>query len=261
MSSDSDLKIWHWLLKKARIHPILTGASIFFILMAIGLLFGATVVHYEEQFGDLLEWLEKASNVIGWVALMGAYALALLAWAHRKEAAISFYGAGSEVDKLKDAFDASLILASRHSQTEWHLRHIQPKRVELVWTPMVEEQTQALLKRFEDIPEPIEWLDTRKRHLSNEDTYDILTVKRYCISLLNGMLNKYPKEKLCVDLTAGTALMTVAAFQAAEEMGVTSIYLVGNTQTTDRGCIIDDDKVHDSKEAKVVIVSDHRNDK
>jgi hypothetical protein len=192
---------------------------------------------------------------------MAAYALALLAWAHRKEAAISFYGAGTEVDKLKNTFEASLILASRHSQTEWHLRHIQPKRVELVWTPMVKEQTQALLKRFEDIPEPIEWLDTRERHLSNEDTYDILTVKRYCISLLNGILNKYPKEKVCVDLTAGTALMTIAAFQAAEELGVTSIYLVGNTPTYNRGYIIDNDKVHDSKEAKVVIVSDHRDEK
>lgn len=252
--------MWYWLLKKARIHPIITGFFIFLFLSAVGLLLGQVVAFYEEPLSGFLEWIEKASNVIGWFALMGAYALALLAWAHRKEAAISFYGAGIEVSKVKGAFDASLILASRNCQTEWHLRHIQPKRVELVWTPMVKEPTQALLKRFEDIPKPIKWLDSRERHLENAQTYDIQEVKRHCIYLLNGILTQYPKDKVCVDLTAGTALMTIAAFQAAEELGITSIYLVGKT-LTERGYIIDDNKVDDPKEARVVIVSDHRYDK
>ncbi len=251
---------WHWLLKKARIHPILTGLSIFIILMSLTLSIGYLVAYYEKPLSGYLEWIEKSSDVIGWFALIGAYALALLAWAHRKEAAISFYGAGIEVSTIKQAFEASLILSSRNCQTEWHLRHIQPKRVELVWTPMVKEQTQALLKRFKDIPKPIEWLDSRERHLENAQTYEIQEIKRHCLYLLNGILTKHPKEKVCVDLTAGTALMTIAAFQAAEELGITSIYLVGNTPT-ERGYIIDDDKVHDPKEAKVVIVSDHRYDK
>ncbi len=52
--------------------------------------------------------------------------------------------------------------------------------------------------------------------------------------------------------------MTTAAFQAAEEMGVTSLYLLGKTLTDNRGYIIHDQKVDDPNEAKVVIVSDHR---
>jgi hypothetical protein len=257
MSSHSDLKLWHWLLKKARIHPIITGLGIFIFLSAIGLLLGQLVDLYQEQFGGVLEWIEKASNVIGWFALMGAYALALLAWAHRKEAAISFYGAGIEVDKIKEAFDASLILTSRRSQTEWHLRHLRPKRVEFVWTPMLEEKTKELLNLFPNL----ECIESHCRGLSsNQDAYEIRKVKRHCLSLLEGILDKYPKQKVCVDLTAGTALMTVAAFQAAEELGVTSIYLVGKTHS-DTGYILDDNKVDDPHEAKVVIVSDHRNDK
>jgi hypothetical protein len=250
--------IWHWLFKKARIYPVLTGLLVAIILIILTLFIGYLVVSYEESLSVFLEAIEKSSNVIGWIALISAYTFAFLAWAHRKEAAISFYGAGIKVSKVKGAFDASLILASRNCQTEWHLRHIQPKRIELVWTPMVKESTQALLKRFKDIP--VEWLDTRERHLENSQTYDIQEIKRHCLYLLTGILTKYPKEKVCVDLTAGTALMTIAAFQAAEELGITSIYLVGNT-LTERGYIIDDNKVDDPKEAKVVIVSDHRYDK
>ncbi len=244
---------WHWLLKKARSHPILTGLSIFIILMLLTLLVGYLVVLFEEPLSAYLEWIEKSSNVIGWFALIGAYALALLAWAHRQEAAISFYGAGVEVDKIKGAFDASLILTSRRSQTEWHLRHIRPKRVEYVWTPMVEEKTKELLNLYPNI----ECLESHCRGLSNEDAYDIREVKRHCMSLLLGILDKYPKQKVCVDLTAGTALMTLAAFQAAEELGITSIYLVGKTHSK-AGYILDDEKVDDPNEAKVVIVSDHR---
>ncbi|MEN8218350.1 MAG: hypothetical protein ABFS56_18670 [Pseudomonadota bacterium] len=248
------MNFWHWLLRRARIHPILTGLSIFIVLSVGGLLLGWVVALYEAELEVWLSRIEKASNVIGWFAVMAAYALALLAWAHRKEAAISFFGTGQEVDKIKNAFDASLILVSRHSQTEWHLRHIQPERVELVWTPMVMEQTESLLKRLPQI----QCLDSRHRSLSNEEAYDISGVKRHCIGLLMGILNKYDKDQVCVDLTAGTAIMTLAAFQAAEELGVTSIYLIGKTPTNGRGYVIDDKKVHEPNEAKVVIVSDHR---
>jgi len=250
----SNFNFWHWLLRQARLHPLIILSSVFILLTIGSLLVGWGITFYEEPLSGLLAWIENASKALGGFAVMLAYALALLAWAHRKEAAISFFGAGREVDEIKKAFDVSLILVSRHSQTEWHLRHIQPERVELLWTPMVEESTASLLERFPDI----QCLDTRHRSLNNEDAYDISTVKKYCISLLMGILNHYPKEKVCVDLTAGTAIMTLAAFQAAEEMGVTSIYLLGKTPTDNRGYIIDDQKVDDPNEAKVVIVSDHR---
>ncbi len=248
------MSFWHRILRAARFHPILAGISIGILLLLFTFVLDFVIGRYENQLSYFLRMVESSANIFGWFAIMGGYTFALLAWAHRKEAAISFYGAGNKVEKLKDSFDASLILGSQHAQTEWHLRHIKPKRVEVVWTPMVEEHTRTILQRFTDI----EWLDSRQRSLENEDVYDIAIVKKHCMDLLRNMLFKYDADKICVDLTAGTALMTVAAFQAAEELGVTSLYLVGETIDGKRGRLIDNDKVDNPKEAKVVIVSDHR---
>ncbi len=253
MALQGKLGIWQWLLTNARKYPFLIGGGLFLILCTISLIVGKFIGNNEEWFSEFSGVIENTTNILGWLSMMIAFALALLAWAQRKESAISFYGAGSKVDKIKDSFEASLILASRHAQTDWHLRHIQPKRMELVWTPLVAESKQELIERFEDI----ECRSSQENSLSNEEAYDIIAIKKHCIALLTDICNKYDKKTVCVDLTAGTALMTVAAFQAAEEMGVTSIYLLGKTSSK-QGFIIDNDKVHEASEATIVIVSDHR---
>ncbi len=186
MLTQTPLKFWHWLLKLARFHPLWTFLLVSVVLISITLSIGWLVTLYETQLSGLLTWIENASKALGGLAVMFAYALALLAWAHRKEAAISFFGAGQKVEHIKTSFDASLILVNRHSQSEWHLRHIQPKRVELVWTPMVKKSTSTLLEHFPDI----QCFDTKHRHLNNEEAYDIRVVKKYCISLRRCCRNK-----------------------------------------------------------------------
>jgi len=250
--------LWYRLLRRARLNPVLTGLTLFLLLSVGSLVIGLSTTFDEQgQSGPWIMWFNNASLLMGWLSIMAAWALALLAWAHRKEAATAFLGTGKEVKEAKEAFDASLILVSRNCQTEWHLRHIQPKRIEFVWTPLVKDQTNTLLDKFQNI----ECFESRHHSLNNEQAYDIMATKQHCLFLLRGLLDQHKRENVCVDLTAGTAIMTIAAFQAAEEMGVTSIYLLGQSATKFQARIIDDKKVDDPNEAKVIMLSDRRGGK
>jgi len=260
MSSTNNwiLKFWHWLLKRARLHPLLTGFLIFVGLGIISLAVGISTILFKPQ--TWFTWFNNASVLMGWLSMTAAWSFALLAWAHGKEAKHTFKGAGIEVIHIQKSFDASLILVSLNCQTEWHLRHIQPERVELLWTPMVKEQTENLLKKFPNI-KCIDSRPERDRKLTNEQAYEIAVIKQHCISLLKNLLNEHKKERICVDVTAGTAIMNIAAFQAAEEMEVTTIYLLGKSSNKYQARIIDNNKVDDPDEARVIILSDRRESK
>jgi hypothetical protein len=167
-----------------------------------------------------------------------------------KEVETNFRNVGEKLEPVKEAFDASLILASRDCQPEWHLRHMKPERVEFIWTPELQSHVDYLL----DIFQYIECIESRNKPLSNEQAYNIRGIKEQCKSFLRHLLINYPKDRICVDLTAGTSIMTIAAFQAAEEMGITSIYLLGNIKKNNIH-IIDQNNIDDPKEAKVVFLS------
>ncbi|MDM8565351.1 hypothetical protein QUF74_06830 [Candidatus Halobeggiatoa sp. HSG11] len=253
------MKFWHWLLKNARLFPLTTGFIIFLILSIVTLLigFGSTIMPEHPFFNDFFLIFNNSSVLMGWLSMTLAWSVALLAWAHREEAKHNFKYAGDKLSPIKDSFDASLILTSFHgTQTEWHIRNIEPKRIELVWTEKTREKAKEIFNMFEDI----ESIDSKNKNsgITNEQAYDIIIIKQHCISLLKSILEKYDKEKVCVDLTSGTAVMSIAAFQASEEMEVTSIYLRGETYNPKFGFIISDKKVSDPNEANVIILSDHR---
>ena len=237
----------HTLLKNVRRYPILTVITIFFLIVS-SILF--IMLNISSDDDTWLELLDNSGIVIGWFSFISAWAFTIRYWMLRKEAETNFRDVGEELEPVRKAFDASLILASRNCQPEWHLRHIQPKRVEFISTPTVEPQVQNLLDLFKDI----ECIESRNKPLSNEQIYDIREIKEQCKSFLQHLLLDYPKDRICVDLTAGTSIMTIAAFQAAEEMGITSIYLLGNTKKNNI-YIIDENNIDDSKEAKVIFLS------
>ena len=240
-------KFWHQLLKNARRYPILTVITIFFIIGASNLFLMLYISSNDDTWFELLD---NSGIVIGWISFISAWAFTIRYWMLRKEAETNFRNVGEELEPVREAFDASLILASRNCQPEWHLRHIQPKRVEFIWTSTVEEQVNNLLEIFPNIT----CIESRNEPLSNEQTYDIKEIKEQCKSFLKHLIIDYPKERICVDLTAGTSIMTIAAFQAAEEMGITSIYLLGNTKKN-QIYIIDENNIDDPKEAKVIFLS------
>jgi hypothetical protein len=238
------------LLKNARHNRILSVLTIFLIIGTANVIFGWFISSDDEAW---LDWFDHSGTLLGWISLMSAWAFGIRYWMLLKEINNNSFDVG-ESEPAKNAFDASLILASRNCQPEWHLRHIKPKRVEFLWTPMLTSEVDYLLDHFPKI----ECIESREKSLTNEQTYEIKQIKQKCKSLLQHLIIDYPKERICVDLTAGTSIMTIAAFQAAEEMGITSIYLLGNSKNQNNIYIIDEKKIHDPDEARMVIVSDKR---
>lgn len=243
---------WDWLLTQTRKYPGRITVSLIVLLAAASITLGVVLT----PLAPWLRSLNVAGSVLGWLSIVVGWSLALLAWAHRKEARLNFQVVGDASLRAAQGFDGSLILGSQHSQPEWHLRHIRPSHVEFVWTPMVREPVQKLLTRFA----PITRSSTEREAdgLSDADAYDIEAVKRHCREKLQFLLAQRPAHRVCVDLTAGTSTMTIAGFQAAEELGVTSIYLLGQTRTATGIPIIDAERIDQPDEAKIIILSDHR---
>ena len=246
---------WIWLLRQSRQYPKTTGLMVFCGLAGFSLAMGIWL-STPGLPSNWTTWFNNAGVFLGWISLSAGWVAALLAWAHRREAALSFKNAGGLALTANQDFDASLILASRDCQSEWHIRHRKPRRVELLWTPMVQESTEAVLRKFSDIISKYS-PPKKESFLSNEEVYEIGVIKQRCSRLLEDLLMDHEKSRICVDVTSGTAVMSLAAFQAAEELGITTIYLVG-THMEGKRLIINSKQIESDQAAQVKYLSDHR---
>jgi len=252
---------WRSLLRLARIHPRLVGGLVFGLLLVVS---GAIGWFFEgrpasSNWQRLRDAADAAGIFLGFFSMALGWSLALLAWAHRKGVDIFFEHSGIDGNDVRGLFKASLILGSKNPQPAWHLCHIQPERADFVWTQVTREATIKLLKDYRSITSEFAPTDeSDDSHMVNSP-YDLTEVYNHCIARLRELLLTYRPQDLCVDVTASTGVMSIAAFQAAERLGVSSIYLVGHSEKYGNPVILETD-VDKPKKAHVVILSDHRND-
>lgn len=243
--------LWAWLLQAAFRWRLLTLGAVFIVLC--GGSYGLAV--YLAPPGHAQSWLDivdTAGFLMAWVSLPLGWAFALLAWANRKHAAAArlVESAGTEVDDAKRRFNASVVLVSpRGPQVQWHLRHIQPERTELVFTS---ESREAARKALEENAEVQSRFSPASASNDLDDPWQVDRVRTHCETLLRNLLQDYRHDEICVDLTAGTAPMSVGAFQAAQLLGVASIYLRGKSFQPNRGYFIDETRINDRNEATLV---------
>ena len=245
------VKFWHWLLRRADRSPWVVGLAIMLAMTLSSLLLGWGMSSLEES---VVKWLDNAFIVLGGLSLLFGWAFWLVLRARQQEAALTFRRAGDAVKA--PAFRAALILVSQPVVLEWHLRQMSHERVELVWTEQSRAAAALLRTKFREIgclhgP-------TCDAEDALSDVYDLNTIKAHCRALLTELLARFPPDQICVDVTGGTAVMSVGAFQVAEELGVTSIYLVGEHRDDKGRAVIRQEFVHDRAEGRIVILSDHR---
>ncbi len=205
------------------------------------------VVTLSWTFGGWLSeaWIRSFDNagiLLGYVVSCISVALGAVALIRRREIrrwlfGRRFPGAGAPVIPMQDQVRAIVIPVSRREQPEWILRHLRPEQVSLLYTRKTKEVAVRLAREFggtvtfEPDAAAIERGDDVLEHPDDPQASR---------ALVQSFLRRFeahgvPRAKTFVDTTGGKVPMSIGAFQAAEELGVSSIYVVGKAKDLARG--------------------------
>ena len=127
---------------------------------------------------------------------------------------------------------AVIPVSPRKEQPEWILRWLKPKHVSFLYSEKSQKMAKELADEFSHPPFNIEFypnakdIELGKYMVESADKPELS--KGQVQVLINRFLDlEIPTDKIFIDTTAGTVPMSIGAFQMAEEMGVSSIYVVG----------------------------------
>ncbi len=175
-------------------------------------------------------------------------------WLRRKE----FENAGREVEEFEKRVEAVVIpVGLQATQAEWIVRQLRPRCVSLLFTKesrsAAAELAGKLEAEFEFVPPQHEIKGSAMvidDFLDSQESRDI--VRYYLEQFLD---RGFRREGIFVDTTGATAPMSLGAFQAAEELQISSIYVRGlSSEAGRKGRIVDP---QDLPQAVVQFVSDH----
>jgi len=236
-------------------------------VIAVGFVVGLLVYFGVNSFfsnSTLRAW-DNAGIVLGYLvtclsvgAAVTAYfsRQAIQRWLHRMLSLRRFEGLGTDFDPLREKVEAIVIPVSRRQQPEWIMRHLRPKHVAFLFTEQSKDVTRELLSIASELA--IEVVNGAKDinsgvGLTTPD--DPLKSKEAGKVLIERILQLgIDSRRVFVDTTGGRVPMSIGLFQAAEEMGVSTIYIVGQAE----GGIIKDPKK--AEHGRAIFISDHTED-
>lgn len=182
------------------------------------------------------DFLDKTGVVIGWLLSCLTVLFGVTAWVERAALRRWLFGrqfarVGESVEDWERRVEALIIPVSPHrAQPEWLIRHLKPSHVSFLYTEASRAVAAELAGEFGS--ETLEFSPTHHQILAGaqeiENPNDPNEVRRRTREFLERFqwLSISP-GKIFVDTTAGKVPTSIGAFQAAEEVGVASIYLVG----------------------------------
>jgi len=136
-----------------------------------------------------------------------------------------FVATGESFPIDEEGVEAVVIPVSRMEQPSWILRWFKPKAAALIYT----EKTKFIAERLRERFNHVDFVPTDI--IKNpDDPSETKEEVKLCISRFKS--KGIPLQKIFVDTTGGKVPMSIGAFLAAEEEGVSTIYLVGGK--TDR---------------------------
>lgn len=217
-------------MKKALVIILL---CIWFLLVACGTLYVAKIADSE-----LLNLLDRAGIMLGFFLSCLSIVLGPYAWIKRKDIKLwafrkKFENVGEEFDLTIDQVEAMVIPVSpRREQPEWILRSLKPRHVSFLYTDQSRSIAQELADEFSNESSNIEFypnskdIELGKHKVDSPDRPEV--IKSITKLFLERFLEKgIDRSRIFVDTTAGKVPMSIGAFQAAEELNISSIYIVG----------------------------------
>ncbi|NOX37245.1 MAG: hypothetical protein GXO78_06895 [Calditrichaeota bacterium] len=209
---------------------LLLAAIVFTGFYLIGSLLPTEIISSLDRAGIILGYLLSCLS-IGAVIVVYFNRFRIKRWFLKN----NYDNIGEKFHIPAEDIEAMVIPVSRREQPEWILRWLKPQKVSLLYSqktlPDAREIMETFDKQVEFFP-PKDSLQNNEYILHNPfDPHDSYTLtKQYIRRFLEIGI---PPNKIFVDATGGTVPMSIGCFQAGEEMGVSSIYVIG----TDNGFI------------------------
>lgn len=154
---------------------------------------------------------------------------AILNWIVSRLRARDFKGTGENFDHIEKRVRGIVIPVSRREQPEWIIRHLRPECVAFLYTELSKDDALELTREFAS---DVKFYHTARQieemidMIKNPD--DPLESKNLSKKFIQWFKNEGIDEKnIFIDTTGGKVPMSIGAFQAAEEMNVSSIYIIG----------------------------------
>ena len=161
-------------------------------------------------------------------------------WFIRKFRHKEFEGTGDEFPVSEERVHGIVIPISRFEQPAWIIHHLRPRHAALLYTNFHQSRDAAveLIRTFSgQVLFNLTEDDIKNNKDIITDAEDPIITKELTHRAIRHMLALGLNSKnIFVDTTGGRVPMSIGAFQAAEEAGVSSIYIVGRGE---RGLIID----------------------
>jgi hypothetical protein len=205
--------------------------GIVFISAAFGLVVWFVAPVIPESF---VQRLDRGATTFGFLLTCLTVGLATVGWFLRQDLRrwlrrTRFEDVGAPFAVPEREVLAVVIPVSQHQPPEWILRHLQPRFVSFLYTEQRRDVAAKLAEQFAGSVEffpSLEQIKEGSLQLNNVD--DPNESKRLVKQFLQRFVrNGVERRQLFVDTTGGKVPMSIGAFLAAEEMDVSSIYIVG----------------------------------
>lgn len=152
-------------------------------------------------------------------------------WILKKFRRVEFLHTGDDFPVSGEKVHGIVIPVSRIEQPEWIIRHLKPGHVSLLYTSWHQSRDAAieLIRKFSSqVSFNLTEDDIKNNNDAIIDAEDPLITKGLTHRAIRRMLeDDLQPENIFVDTMGGRVPMSIGAFQAAEEAGVSSIYIAG----------------------------------
>ncbi|MCC7430518.1 hypothetical protein IT568_06740 [bacterium] len=184
-----------------------------------------------------LKLIDALGIITGYLAQVLTLSLAFLGWLKKDSIRNwfrknTFENTGEEFNFNTDKAEVvvSAVSSGNTDQIQWMINFLKPKAVALLYTEQSKVKFDELTKKEKEFEGTVFYENNKLI-----DAFNTKEIKETAKDLLEELVSKFPKDKIIVDLTSGTVPISVGLFQAAEEMQISTTYVIGKGTKEENG--------------------------